>query len=258
MFHTGFSVHHQELKNRTYSVRYLSDQYCYLLLAVQANSRKQCRSDKCLTLYVRFWAPDGGRKTRLKHVERLTERNKLWNVASCWLYSANIHVLAMQDLWMLKTDVWALSSNLFVSCRYAVRKDVLLEKDFPYDNVLTTEKLFLIFGNNLWKTEVNMNCIYRCNSYRTNFAVLLTVHLSIFNSVINQLDAQNFCFTISLFHASTCFEHHVLISRRSKLYYTASGIITPIGGRLVHKLREDSLNLCTRRPPISVTIPEAV
>jgi hypothetical protein len=30
---------------------------------------------------------------------------------------------------------------------------------------------------------------------------------SLFISVINQLDAQNFCFTISLFHASTCFEH---------------------------------------------------
>jgi len=59
--------------------------------------------------------------------------------------------------------------------------------------------------------------------------VLLTVHLSIFISVINQLDAQNFCFTISLFHASTCFEHHVLIIRRSTLHYTASGIITPIG-----------------------------
>jgi len=29
----------------------------------------------------------------------------------------------------------------------------------------------------------------------------------LFISVINQLDAQNFCFTISLFHASTCFEH---------------------------------------------------
>jgi len=26
-------------------------------------------------------------------------------------------------------------------------------------------------------------------------------------SVINQLDAQKFCFAISLFHASTCFEH---------------------------------------------------
>ena len=44
-----------------------------------------------------------------------------------------------------------------------------------------------------------------------NFDVLLTVHLSIFISVINQLDAQNF-FTISLFHASTCFEHMCLSS----------------------------------------------
>ena len=59
------------------------------------------------------------------------------------------------------------------------------------------------------------------------FSVLLTVYLSIFISVINQFDALNF--TISLFHASTCFEHHVLIVRRSKLYYTASGIITLIG-----------------------------
>jgi len=41
---------------------------------------------------------------------------------------------------------------------------------------------------------------------------------------INQLDALNFI--TSLFQASTCFEHYVLIVRRSKLYYTASGIIT--------------------------------
>ena len=41
------------------------------------------------------------------------------------------------------------------------------------------------------------------------------------------------CFTVSLFHASTCFEHHVLIVRRSKLYYTASGIMTLVGGRPV-------------------------
>jgi len=39
-----------------------------------------------------------------------------------------------------------------------------------------------------------------------SFDGLLTVHLSIFISVFNQLDAQNFCFTISLFPASTCFE----------------------------------------------------
>ena len=42
------------------------------------------------------------------------------------------------------------------------------------------------------------------------------------------------CFIISLLYASTCFEHYVLIIRRSKLYYTASGIITPVGGRPVH------------------------
>ena len=42
------------------------------------------------------------------------------------------------------------------------------------------------------------------------------------------------CFTISLFHVSTCFEHHMLIVRRSELYYTASGIITAIGSHPVH------------------------
>ena len=31
----------------------------------------------------------------------------------------------------------------------------------------------------------------------------------------------------------------VLIMRRSKLYCTVSGIITPMGGRPVHRLRED-------------------
>ena len=41
----------------------------------------------------------------------------------------------------------------------------------------------------------------------SSFDVLLTVHLSIFILVINQRDAQNFCFTVSLFHASTWFEH---------------------------------------------------
>ena len=54
------------------------------------------------------------------------------------------------------------------------------------------------------------------------------------------------------------FRAYVLIIGRSKLHYTTSGIVTPIGGRLVHRLRKDSLNLCTRRPPIGVTLPEAV
>jgi len=36
------------------------------------------------------------------------------------------------------------------------------------------------------------------------------------------------------------FQAHVLIIRRSKLLYTASGIITPIGGRLVHERCDDT------------------
>ena len=64
-----FSRPSSENQNCTYSVRYWSDKY--------------------LTLYVQFWAPDDGRKTHLKHVGRLTEIKKLWNFALCWLNSAN-------------------------------------------------------------------------------------------------------------------------------------------------------------------------
>jgi hypothetical protein len=38
------------------------------------------------------------------------------------------------------------------------------------------------------------------------------------------------------------------------LDYAASGIITPVGGRPVHSLRED----CTGRPPTGVMITDAV
>ena len=75
----------------------------------------------------------------------------------------------------------------------------------------------------------HMRSLLAINSSASNFDVLLTVHLSIFISVINQLDAQNFCFTISFISWLYMFRAHVLIIMRSKLHYTASGIITPIG-----------------------------
>jgi len=59
---------------------------------------------------------------------------------------------------------------------------------------------------------------------------------------------------ISLLYSSTCFEHYVLIISGSKLYYTASGIVTPVCGRPV----QSSLNLRTGRPPTGVMIPDAV
>jgi len=54
------------------------------------------------------------------------------------------------------------------------------------------------------------------------------------------------------------FEHYVLIIRRSKLYYTASGIITPVCGLPVHRMRESSLNLCTGRHLVSSHLHVAV
>jgi len=41
----------------------------------------------------------------------------------------------------------------------------------------------------------------------SNIMYAIGYTVATFISVINQLDAQTFCFTISLFHASTCFEH---------------------------------------------------
>ena len=39
------------------------------------------------------------------------------------------------------------------------------------------------------------------------------------------------------------FRAHVLIIRRSKLHYTASGVITSMGGRLVHETSNWNWNL---------------
>jgi len=55
---------------------------------------------------------------------------------------------------------------------------------------------------------------------------------------------------ITCLYMFRAFEHYVLIIMRSKLYYTASGIIKPVGGRLLHR--------CTGRPSTGVMIQEAL
>ena len=50
-----------------------------------------------------------------------------------------------------------------------------------------------------------------------------------FISIINQFDAQTFCFTVSLFHASTCFENMCLSSGGQNCITQPLCIITPIG-----------------------------
>ena len=66
-------------------------------------------------------------------------------------------------------------------------------------------------------------------------------------SVNNQLDAHIVLFYNKFISCLYMFRAHVLIIRRSKLHYTASGIITLIGGRLVHRLTEDCSPLSTYR-----------
>ena len=71
----------------------------------------------------------------------------------------------------------------------------------------------------LLPTKVRMTCEVEVK------LIPLRNSIETFISVIILLDAQTFCFTISLY----MFRAHVLIIRRSKLHYTVSGIITPIG-----------------------------
>ena len=59
---------------------------------------------------------------------------------------------------------------------------------------------------------------------RIELLILMTVTVTFLFININQLDALNFI--ISLFQASTCFEHTCSSSGGQKLYYTVSGIIT--------------------------------
>jgi len=114
--------------------------------------------------------------------------------------------------------------------------------------VCNAGNLTILMCRQSWNLEVSTSwnpqslyryCIYL---YFSSHQVILLDGLQIF-SVINQLNAQNIVFIIGLLYASTSFEHYVLIIKTSKLYYTASCIITPVDGRPVHRLREDSQSL---------------
>ena len=61
------SVHHQELKTVYTRSGNLSNLYCYLPLSWQV------AITVWQMLYIQFWAPDDGRRNRLKHVEHFTK-----------------------------------------------------------------------------------------------------------------------------------------------------------------------------------------
>jgi hypothetical protein len=104
----GSSALHQELKPV-----YTASGICQALLSLNwkpvptlpRQRQAAVKPGKYPMLCIQSWAPDDGRRTRLKHVEHFTEINTLCNVVSCWLY-LKIH-LGCTDSWMknLRSDI---------------------------------------------------------------------------------------------------------------------------------------------------------
>ena len=78
-------------------------------------------------------------------------------------------------------------------------------------------------SNRLDDFTAQMTVSFVTSRYRTELKYFKLPKKYLFLN-INELDTLNFI--ISLFQASTCFEHMCLSSGGQKLYYTVSGIIT--------------------------------
>ena len=115
--------------------------------------------------------------------------------------------------------------------------------------------MFVCFLN--WQSNLPEDDRIRSKRIATVFFnVLLTVHLSIFVLVINQLDAQNLFYNKSfsclyMFRAPYVHRREVRILLYSLWYHHTYR--WPSGAQF-----ERELNLCMGQPPIGVMIPEAV
>jgi len=81
---------------------------------------------------------------------------------------------------------------------------------------------------------------HKCKYFKWNNKRSYATIIKLFISVINELDAQNFCFTISLFNASTCFEHmcskHVEALNKltvKEKFCASSSLITEINNLII-------------------------
>jgi hypothetical protein len=79
-------------QNCTYSIWYLSNRYCYLSLSWKGWDSQPFH--------------DSGRGIHPRHVEQITELNKMCNVASCWLYFGTEEYCLVGG--MLPTFWWSL------------------------------------------------------------------------------------------------------------------------------------------------------
>ena len=146
------------------------------------------------------------------------------------------HTGHMTGLWFLPTRPLRLNTNEWMILCLNIIKTVTVNRR-PLDSydiflckifVWTCVKMASVQAE-MCSTHVKVTfwiAILLCCVILNNFDVLLAVHLSII-LVINQLNAQNLVLQVyyTPLHVSSTI---VLIIRRSKLYYTASGIIATI------------------------------
>ena len=166
----------------------------------------------------------------------------MWNVASCWLYSENIlamhgpidveskHIFYIQRLFLFENralyeimwknilqpdrpqmTIWYMSITCWIHKATNTHLEFVTLIAFPL------QQLFHERVSVLRYTYIASQILIFCWP-------CISIYL-FFN--IKQPDALNFI--ISLFQASTCFEHTCWSSGGQKLYYTVSGVITPIG-----------------------------
>ena len=128
-----------------------------------------------------------------------------WNFSLT--YSFRLHI------WIWVMVQYTISSvmfcSLFIYLRFSFNLPSYFDIECLVDLQLWKPKLiFISLFSILYFHTLRIITAVSIWIYQTSFFyVLLTVHLSVFMSVINQLDAQKFCFTISLFHGCTFFDH---------------------------------------------------
>ena len=117
-------------------------------------------------------------------------------------------------------------------CRLWVLYRVVLDNDIKTEKLRGEVTSIKVFYSYLFLNIKNLDAL--------NFIISIFQASTCFEHICLSSGGQN-CIIQSLVssHLSqpvhgTCFEHHVLIIRRTTLYYTASGIIRPIWGRRVH------------------------
>ena len=129
---------------------------------------------------MQFWAPDDGRKTRLKHVERFTEINILWNVASCWLYSTNTYISDARTYeWKKKKTNRVLKSTTHKCIQIHLRQ--------PYNSWLSThlDESWLVFlSSSVCYCDLSHCTVDQTSTELLNCRLLLPVHITSFIAII--------------------------------------------------------------------------